>query len=189
MPNWCENDLVMYGPAEVVEAIYNKSLIEGNGFDMLEAFLPTPEELLGNSAETDGVLTTSDNGWYNWRLDNWGTKWQMKGKAIPVERVYTLDEEDGNRTSMLMIQMNFDTAWSPPEPGIESIAKMFPDVHFFITYKEEGMGYQGFSYYYNGKVVATDYTESIIPSADAFWDNIDFWVETGKISTNEKENN
>ena len=45
----------------------------------------------------------SDSRWYDWNINNWGTKWDIDG---------TDSEIDGDDYSF---QVCFETAWSPPE--------------------------------------------------------------------------
>lgn len=192
MPNWCENNLVMYGPSDDVNTLYTKSVSEDKNFDMLETFLPTPTELLGNREileSEQGDFVKTDNGWYDWRIENWGTKWEMNGKDFPVDRIFTLEGDEENRKAYQKIQILFDTAWSPPEAGIQNISKLFPNVHFFMSYKEEGMGFEGYIYCYNGEVIDSDYVNKILPNADNFWDGTDYWIDIAQdsISNNKGE--
>ena len=83
-----------------------------------------------------------DDRWYDWRCNNWGTKWP----ACEVE--ITQDDED-------FLEITFDTAWSPPEPICEALrskyeckdGKSYSDgrfisVNWFYELEgEEGCGY------------------------------------------------
>ena len=68
--------------------------------------------------------------WYEWCNHNWGTKWNAYHQHIGY-----LDEEE--------LYLEFDTAWSPPEPVYEAIADRFPDLHLEIRYIDEGGGFAG----------------------------------------------
>src|SRR5271155_1321112 len=50
--------------------------------------------------------------WYDWRLDQWGTKWNVDDPVV---------SDEGNA-----LTITFDTAWSPPLPIFEKLAAMFP---------------------------------------------------------------
>ena len=44
---------------------------------------------------------------------------------------------------MLSVELNFDTAWSPPKPIIERVSEHFPELTFDLRYFECGMGFNG----------------------------------------------
>lgn len=52
--------------------------------------------------------------WYDWSVKHWGTKWNAYDAKIV-----------DNKPKYLAIQ--FNTAWSPPEPVFRAIEKMFDD--------------------------------------------------------------
>lgn len=67
--------------------------------------------------------------WYDWAIQNWGTKWGICHPELvirPRSLLYT-----------------FDSAWSPAEPIIDAMSKQFPDLIFTLRFWEGGMGYQG----------------------------------------------
>ena len=51
-----------------------------------------------------------DDRWYNWRVQNWGTKWDC----------YTLEIDDTDMPHGF--EVNFETAWSPPEEVATAIS-------------------------------------------------------------------
>ena len=133
MPNWCENrleisfsDIAQY--AEFVEKVFTDSKggirPQQDDFPFLERLLPTPAEKLE-------ISDFSGDGWYQWRLDNWGCKWDI---ASPF---FNLDDED------LIISMSFDTPWAPPVDAITAISQMYPSADFRLMYYEMGMGFAG----------------------------------------------
>lgn len=72
-----------------------------------------------------------DDRWYNWRLDNWGTKWNS----------YDCDlvEEDSDR-----LEYEFFTAWSPPCPVIDALRNKFPELYISAFYDEPAMELAGY---------------------------------------------
>ena len=72
-------------------------------------------------------LYGADN-WYDWCLDNWGTKW---GAIDPV--VY----EEGHKKSE-RLRYEFRTAWSPPTGIISELSKQFYNLEFVLHWEEEG---------------------------------------------------
>jgi hypothetical protein len=72
-----------------------------------------------------------DDRWYNWRVENWGTKWNS----------YDCDlvEEDSDS-----LEYVFYTAWSPPCPVIEALRNKFPEVYISAFYDEPAMELAGY---------------------------------------------
>ncbi len=60
--------------------------------------------------------------WYDWRWENWGTKWN----ACDTEIV----EVHGR------IGVRFSTAWEPPVPIVVALGKRFPTQHFSLGWME-----------------------------------------------------
>tara|TARA_R100000656_G_scaffold32144_1_gene27916 strand:+ start:2202 stop:2756 length:555 start_codon:yes stop_codon:yes gene_type:complete len=76
--------------------------------------------------------TYGADNWYDWKVKNWGTKWNIDG-----ESVYYYDE-DVDR-----IELHFDTAWSPPEEVCEVLRQNYDvDINWF--YREDGMQFSGY---------------------------------------------
>ena len=80
--------------------------------------------------------------WYEWCWDNWGTKWD----AIDSYGSYIEGAKD--------IEMSFDTAWSPPLPIFEKLAKMYPSLTLEAKWADEDIGNNcGSIKYENGELV------------------------------------
>ena len=68
--------------------------------------------------------------WYEWSINNWGTKWnayQFKERGNLGVR-YTFE---------------FQTAWAFPEPVFIQLTNMFPELVFEVVCFDEGMGFAG----------------------------------------------
>jgi len=75
--------------------------------------------------------------WYDWSIENWGTKWDAYGfpKNQPAENI-----------------IRFETAWSCPVKVIQKLAKIFPNAKFKLEFADEDMGYNlGVSYFNHGE--------------------------------------
>lgn len=152
MPNWCNNTLRLSGSPKALadfESKYNsrqsfcskeEPAIEPVKVGLLTAFLPTPKELMDESAGPPSASSTSADylvakygcrDWYEWRIKYWGTKWDVMGSG----------ELFGHQSGTLFAA--FESAWSPPIPGILAISKMFPDVQFDLCYEEPGCNFEG----------------------------------------------
>lgn len=62
--------------------------------------------------------------WYDWRIANWGTKWNAYDFKFISEDTFM-----------------FNTAWSTPDRIWEAIAKQYPELQFNIKYADEDAGY------------------------------------------------
>ena len=73
----------------------------------------------------------ADDRWYNWRVQNWDTKWD----AYDVE----VTDDDPEQ-----LEVEFNTAWSPPEAICNQIREDYPDVSVSWFYDEPGCEIAGY---------------------------------------------
>ena len=71
----------------------------------------------------------SDN-WYDWSLNNWGTKWDACEPEIL-------------NNDINFFSVSFETAWGPPTEWIDNIMQDFPDLCFQLEYEEPGCAFGG----------------------------------------------
>ncbi len=74
----------------------------------------------------------NDDRWYDWNINNWGTKWDIDGKY---------SELDGDDYSF---QVTFETAWSPPEQIYYALREKYPTVDITWFYDEPGAQVAGY---------------------------------------------
>ena len=80
--------------------------------------------------------------WYEWRIQNWGTKWNASHGEVA----------DG--------KLSFLTAWNAPKPVMEKLSEMFPTVSIRHVWADEDIGHNcGNRTYKNGTV-----TQEYIPT-------------------------
>ena len=117
MPNWCDNTLTLTheDPTQIDRAI--TAFREGK---LCQEFQPMQAELL------------EDESWYSWRIDNWGTKWDIGGET--AGHVDRLSENS--------VYFAFESAWSPPV-GFYSFLVEELDFTVDAMYYEPGMGFAG----------------------------------------------
>lgn len=77
--------------------------------------------------------------WYDWSIDNWGTKWNA----------YSIERESPT-------VVRFDTAWSHPFPVIGAISRKFPHAAITAKYADEDLGYNIDSFTIVNDVVTED---------------------------------
>lgn len=121
MPNWCSNEITISG--EEAELALLAQQLQANEETIMERLVPQPEGL-------------ADGAWYQWCLDNWGTKWDMCELAGDYDVGY--------------ISLVYETAWAPNVPFWETISAQYPGLHMVHHYKETGMCYMGVATYQEG---------------------------------------
>ena len=73
-----------------------------------------------------------DDRWYDWRVHNWGTKWDC----------YDLSVDECEMPNGF--EASFNTAWSPPEDIHRAIVEKYPNVSISWFYDEPGMEVAGY---------------------------------------------
>jgi len=168
MPNWCFNNLNIHGDKDQLEAVIELMETKKSRFDF-NAVLPQPEDLKGiisGGVTIDGVqyrqwrevneekipVTPEEeleliskyaaSNWYDWNCTNWGTKWNNTDEGVAVQMC-----------SDTHLNYSFDTAWSPPVPVIDALAKKFPKLVFVLEYEEPGICFWGETEWVEGDVV------------------------------------
>lgn len=131
MPNWVKNRVYFDD-----ELVLKDMLVETEDGSMTFDFnkvLPMPKEL----EDRDKVYPINDkeekkdkelidkygaDNWYDWRVKNWGTKWNASG-------TFVIDKNT----------VEFDTAWCSPEPLIAMITHCY-DCEAHVKYADEDLG-------------------------------------------------
>lgn len=120
MPNWCECTLiVMDDNFNNLETFYQDNKDESQNFELsFNKMIPLPDD--------------EQENWYNWRVQNWGTKWDLSNDTL-----YTVDSESK------YISYSFNTAWNPPFAWLNSVTNIYKDLTFQLKYAEPGHAYAG----------------------------------------------
>lgn len=119
---------------EKLQEKYSLEMIEVLG-EKAKTFMPESEELelkiktfeeLGN-VYLNNLLQFDSMTWYDWSIENWGTKWDaVDSKGKP---------ENG--------KLEFLTAWSEPIPIIKKLFKKYPKMRIEWQYELEGQEESG----------------------------------------------
>lgn len=169
MPNWCMNSVTIShsDPAMVDRAA--AALSRG---ELLQEFVPCPAVLREQSApQTDPELARrfteqfGHSDWYSWCVAKWGTKWDIGGEGVDIDR-------KGNS-----IQAGFDSAWAPPIQAFEQLCAQGFDIDAY--YWEPGMAFCG-RFQGNAEGSDDDYREYSDETAETVREAIgseldDFW--------------
>ena len=172
MPNWCDNQITITGPSSVIDKIEKIVNEESNNAEngLLQFFHPMPKELLeteaGPVAKTKKEkqarqarkLEFGAENWYDWRVNNWGTKWE-------VCEFYGVDKQPDALIGDSTISFAFSSAWSPPIGAYEKFLENNPDCFIRAYYYEGGCDFMGL--WEDG--VDDCYAPSDYKSTDDFW--------------------
>lgn len=130
MPNWCDNTITLrHDNPEMINRAFNA--IKESKF--LQEFIPVPDELLNTDSPNNKngdelVAKYGYSDWYDFCVNEWGTKWDMGSVSV---------EKDGDN------ELTFcaESAWAPPIEAYKALAKMGFDIEAF--YHESGMCFVG----------------------------------------------
>jgi hypothetical protein len=165
MPNWCNNYLVLEHDDPEMITRARKAFNEGK---LLNEFAPVPQALqivagrVGADDEPEQIKlheqtmhnlsTYGYANWYDWCVNEWGTKWDVGGEG-----------DQSSQDSPTDVRMNFDSAWAPPIAAMEK----FQDLGFKVKliYWESGMCFCGI-FDENGDDYL-DYTDMTADEVDA----------------------
>lgn len=168
MPNWCNNNIEITGPKHKLD----KLLIGVKDGQFLNALYPMPKELEDTESSSDKEkmskqpVVDGHNNWYDWRVNNWSTKWDVDpyDDSIKVEG-------DGDNARLVF---GFDSAWSPPIGACAKYLEDNDDVSIRLVYYEPGCDFMG---------VWEDFDDRCYTcSEDAPRSDSDFWeTEDGRL--------
>ena len=160
MPNWTGNYLTLStnNPKQFTKLIQG---IVGDSEQPLDfnRIIPMPKEL--EDSESPNKKNPDElkqkygfTDWYEWRVFNWGTKWNARDVELTLE-------------SPTCVSFRFSTAWSPPIPVIEKLTELYPFANITYQYDTED-GYIGELGYEDGEVI---YREEGEMTCEWRWEN------------------
>ena len=140
MPNWCDNQITITGPNSVIDKIEKIVTEEKDTDGLLNYFHPMPKQLEdttspSSSADKPQPMVEGFDCWYDWRCENWSTKWDIN-EFYGVDRQHLNDSLDEST-----ISFGFSSAWSPPINAYQS---------FLINMSEKNLDVSVKAYYYEG---------------------------------------
>lgn len=192
MPNWCENSLNVNGNiTDVITFITDThdTNEKGEYYFSLEKVNPTPLSRDGEELRED---------WYNWRNENWGTKWDtdvysaelstiLKDESrVKCKNVLTSNEKEMLQEKLEYLDKEgydteyntfFLTAWGPPIRAYDTMRSRYKDndLEFRATYNEPGMCFAGVWGWSKGKVTENNHYAD--RGGDSTVDYIEFLLE------------
>lgn len=179
MPNWCDCDLYVSGPADelsrFLEAIKTKDGEEGE-YAILSNLVPTPT-ILRNVASPPVFIDTREEAkeknkeYMDTPLGRDHTvRYMTKDQAEKLNRRYgAIDWYNWNisnwgskwgdcETTLMAatnegLSINFQSPWGPPSTGLLRVSEIYPRLTIKCNYYECGMGFQGVFTCANGEVL------------------------------------
>lgn len=175
------NSMEEYSEEQIKYAKIFKQAYKGDYFTLIgdEAKTLMKEAMACHDIEAEGnpLLFTSPNevldygkrvldnfaqygavDWYDWRWNNWGTKWNAAYTEIPAEGT---------------AEVYFDTAWSPVTNLMQELSKQNPDCTFEYEYAEEESAFMtGKFEFEKGKISGDkfkDYSKSAFETFFRLW--------------------
>ena len=154
MPNWCHNRVTISSNNYDDDSQFKELVKKFKSDRPFNSILPQPDwkniknedgelPVIREQKNQDGevIFTTSefpksgknDDRWYNWCVNNWGTKWDAYDFCGA-----DVEEEFGSAT------FEFNTAWGPAEGIYQYIVDHYPDVDVSWFYDEPGMEFAGY---------------------------------------------
>ena len=141
MPNHCDQQVHIHGPRALVLEIYHRlNNAEPRFCDVIK---PMPFEIYAEPS------ADSCPSWYNWSVENWGTKWDVADVQItdPIK----IEDDKAYFT------FNCWTAWGPPIPIWEKLHSLGVSVD--ADYQDEGDMFEGTWLNGSGKTWQPEYEE------------------------------
>ena len=129
MSELCRNRLSASGDTEQLAAFVERVQTDEQPLSF-ETIAPTPEDLL-------------KEGWYEWRIEHWGTKWDAEFE----------DVTEPLRIRRTRATYVFLTAFAPPVAWIERASEAFPALTFRLDYEAADGSFSGVKEVRRGEVV------------------------------------
>ena len=199
MPNWCYNNMDIYGESSELQKFVEATKIVGeDGITEygLSQLFPIPQELVDTTSgwhsdpdeqakqtakEEANIAKYGYKDWYDWACDpdNWGTKWgdsDFDWRSFGDETMVAPEET--------YISAYYQTAWSPADGLIRNISAKFPSLTFSVVSTEESDAFACYSIFRDGKLLAEGGEEPKRPegleehtdeNSEEFYDKLNDW--------------
>ena len=175
MTSWCDNGITIYGPYNSL--VKFKEVIEqsdADSFSFLQTMMPMPTvfEWTDKEAGEEEQKTFVDgcNNWYDWRVKNWGCKWD-----ISTEGLEFTDNKDGTAT----IEGDFESPYVPPLEAFNTFVEANQDCTLELFYNDPAICFVGKfdgaegagsdTYYEYGELMSNEVRETIGEELDDYF--------------------
>lgn len=159
MPNHCYQQVHLRGPHNLIKEIHDHlkqtdpmfcQLIKPMPFEMfVKPRVKRATEFVDTTDYLNHLKThkeTSIPAWYDWRCENWGTKWEVCDVQFTEAELTVIGDvyEDGCEAEF---GFHCWTAWAPPTPVWDALVNLGISVD--ADYQDEGGMFEG--RYVNGE--------------------------------------
>ena len=130
MPNWCNNNITISGPAETIKQLWDDAqtahvyTVEVDG-----------EEITKREFGLLNAIVPIGDWEYGTAVDTWGTKWDVSDEGLEF-----IDLGDGTAE----ITGWFDSAWAPPIGAYDKFLDDMDNCSIVASYYEMGCDFAGF---------------------------------------------
>ena len=136
---------------------YKSALSKHDIADIAKTLYQKAELLYLGRQAVNNCINYGAPTWYEWRVANWGTKWNSYSNSY-----------DGGDV------LHLQTAWSAPKEAIKTLSAKYPDVGMELEYADEDIGSNcGRIMYIGGEIMEEYHPESkkeAIEFAATVWD-------------------
>lgn len=124
MPNWCSNFIRINGDSKTISIITEAcKRCEGKSDEYIfQNLIDKPHHMTEEQYQKD---------WYDTNLEWFGTKWDVSYE----ECEFDFSENE--------INLNPQTAWSPPIKFLENLVRQYDGIEAYIFYSEPGCDFSG----------------------------------------------
>lgn len=119
MANYCSNELKIMGDEKELK-------------DFMSKFKDKEEHIEFNNIVHRPEEFDVGEKWYEWNIANWGTKWSPYEDSV----CFNCEEDE-------LVEVYFDTAWSPCTEFIKNASALYPNLLFILKYEEGGCCFMG----------------------------------------------
>jgi hypothetical protein len=205
MPNWCSNSIEIVGPRDKIRALWlDAKQSEG----LLNALRPqpaglditagregpdgSPEQVALEAREAENLEKHGARNWYDWNVNNWGTKWDVGLDGLEYEEDADGNFDNGTGIPHARITGWFDSAWAPPTNAVAYFCEANPDVRVTLDYYEPGMCFVGRMIADNGEVEEDDCVDYTDATSETVRDIVgsemcDFWNLEEELASYEED--
>lgn len=152
MPNWCENQIILetdnrelYDKIKGHLEYLEENQEEEQRLGLFGLLYPEPDYNkvdVKKYGDPNEVVKDKSQAWWDWRVVNWGTKWDIyhTGHTVTETEFNEYEDDDGNKQYQIFIWA--DTAWSPPISWAREVEQRH-NLDITVKYYEGGVGFCG----------------------------------------------
>ena len=170
MPNWCTNELYIIAKkkGDLAKFCSKAGLKKNKPEFSLAKLYPEPDYDKVEVKPTFPMIkgrnepVSPSSAWWDWRVQNWGTKWDIGELEHEIGEgdfsIYVGNNRNGDPKyeKRPYVQITFNTAWSPPEAALIKIGEDYPELCFALQYSEPGCDFEGELVIVDGEITIRD---------------------------------